>query len=168
MAVPRTLREGQLTINDGTTPTPQSVVVTLDEGDLSWTNNNETKMILDRGEYAGTRRGNFVPVNISFSAKWAELLGLTLYTPTDPTLYEIINNEGDMFESVEDDNCGQAFMLEFVFLVTDPCTDNTGTDQQITFAKCCMETFECAEGDEYNTLSYSGTDYERKPTIVYV
>lgn len=166
MAIPRTLRDGQLTINDGTA-SPQSVTVLLDEGDLSFTISNDTKMIMNRGAYLGIRRGDFVPVSLSFTAKWAELLGITQYTPTTPTVYEIINNEGGVFESVDSGECSDAYALEFVFLVTDPC-EGTTTDQQITFAKCVMETFECAEGDEYNTLSYSGTDYESKPTIEYV
>lgn len=165
MAITRNLRDGQLTINDGTTPTPETVTVTLDEGDLSFTINKNTIQVFDRGTHSHTRPGNDASVSLSWSAKWTELLGATLYTPTSATLYEIINNEGDIFEST--DGVGRQYTTEYVFLVTDP-EEGATTDQQITFAKCYVESFECSEGDEYNTMSYSGVDFEKKPTIEYV
>ena len=32
----RNLRDGELVIKDGTTPTPLSLILLLDEGDLNW------------------------------------------------------------------------------------------------------------------------------------
>ena len=53
----RNLRDGELVIKDGTTPTPQSLTVLLDEGDLTWTERAHTIEIKDRGAIAarGTR-----------------------------------------------------------------------------------------------------------------
>ena len=44
----RNLRDGELTILDGTSPTPQSLTLLLDEGDLVWTQRTNTIEVEDR------------------------------------------------------------------------------------------------------------------------
>lgn len=73
----RNLRDGELVIKDGTSPTPLALTVLLDEGDLSWTQRSRTIEIKDRGSIAAghTRRGDEESVAISFTAKWTQLVG---------------------------------------------------------------------------------------------
>lgn len=164
MPITKNLRDGQLVINDGT-GTPLTLTLALDEGDLSFTINQNTIQVRDRGVLSHTRPGDQATVDMSFSAKWVELLGATLTVPTEDTLYEMVNNVDDTYTSTS--GAGEQYTLEYVFTITDPAGGAT-TDQQITFAKCYKTSFVCAEGDEYNTMSYTGVDFETQPTIEYV
>ena len=48
----RNLRDGELVIKDGSTPTAKSLTVILDEGDLRWVETRRTIEVKDRGSIA--------------------------------------------------------------------------------------------------------------------
>jgi hypothetical protein len=153
-----------MVVKDGT-GTPLSLTLALDEGDLAWTNNHATREIMDRGALSHTRPGNEQVGDLSFSVKWVELLGKASHSSVDAyTLYEMVENVGGAFVSTS--GAGQQFTLKYEFTVTDPADSTSGTgDELIVFAKAYPTSLECAEGDEYGTVKFTGRNFETKPTI---
>ena len=165
-AITRNLRDGQLVIKDVST-TPESCTVLFALGDLKWTESDNTIICRDRGDLDHHRPGDQEPVQLSFGAKWHQLIHDTV-TGSDPIVpYEMINNISDDYSSVSTANCGGQFCLKYEFTVTNPC-GTSNTSEKITFAEVYKKTLECAEGDEYNTIQFTGEDFEVKPTIARV
>lgn len=157
----RNLRDGELVLKDGG-GTPKTITLVLDEGDLSWTETSDTKEILDRGRISGghTRPGNDVSCQMDFSTKWTQLIQKTVSSSLDYVVYEFINNIGGGLTSTS--GTGQEFTLKYEFTVDDP---EGLRGELITFAKVFKNTLSLGEGDEYNTIRFSGRDFETKPTI---
>lgn len=158
----RNLRDGQMVVNDGA-GSPKTVTLTLDEGDVSWTETLETREIMDRGALDHTRPGNEVACDLSFSIKWNQLISYTAASSDGNVLYEMVNNLGSVYTSTS--GTGQQFTLEYVFTCTSPTSSGTET---VTFAKVFKTSMDMSEGDDYNTVSFSGRDFETKPTIARV
>lgn len=158
----RNLRDGQLAVSDGA-GTPLTVTLTLDEGDLNWTETEETVEVLDRGVLDHTRPGNQVPCDISFSIKWNQLISKTANSSDGNVLYEMVNNLGSTYTSTS--GTGQQFTLKYTFTCTSPTAAGTET---VVFAKVFKQSLDMSEGDDYNTVSFSGRDFETKPTIARV
>lgn len=158
----RNLRDGQLVVNDGA-GSPKTVTLTLDEGDLSWTETLETREISDRGALDHTRPGNEVPCDMSFSIKWNQLISYTANSSDGNVLYEMVNNIGGGYTSTS--GTGQQFTLEYVFTCTSPTAAGTET---VTFAKVFKTSMDMSEQEDYNTISFSGRDFETRPTVARV
>ncbi len=159
----RNLRDGELVIKDGTSETPLSLTVLLDEGDLSWVDRTNTIEIKDRGSISDghLRKGDEESVAISFTAKWTQLIGKSA-TPADPLqLYETL-----MFASgtdvVSTSSEGEQDTLQFEFTVIDPAGN---ASEKIIFRKVYRETLTMSEGDDFNVINFSGRDFEAVPVI---
>lgn len=155
----RNLRDATLELNDGA-GSPAELEVILDSGDLSWTETLDTKEVSDRGVLHHTRPGNQQTCQMDFSAMWTQLILHTVSSAEDYTIYEMINNVGGGLTSTS--GTGQQFTLKYIFTVDDPAGVR---GEVITFAKVFKNTLTLGEGDEYNTIRFSGRDFETKPTI---
>ena len=159
----RNLRDGQLVIKDGTTPTPQSLTVLLDEGDLTWTERANTIEIKDRGSISAghTRKGDEESMALSFSAKWTQLIGISADGGDPLQLYEFL-----MFVSgasvVSTSSTGEQDTLQLEFTIVDPAG---AAGEKVTFAKVYRESLTMSEGDDFNQIAFSGRDFEVAPTI---
>jgi|GEM_PF-1831486 len=161
--VVRNLRDGQLTIKDATSGTPQSLTVFLDEGNLNWSQTTRTIVVTDRGllSTGHTRKGNEQPLKISFSAKWTQLIGKS-NNPSDALqLYEFL-----MFLTganiVSTSSAGEQETLLFEFTITDP----SGTaSEKITFGKVFRDTLTMSERNTANLISFVGRDFASSPVI---
>lgn len=158
-ALTRNLRDGALVLKDGT-GTPKTLTLLLDEGDLSWTETLDTKEISDRGVLDHTRPGSQVSCQMDFSLKWTQLISKTVSTALDYVAYEFLNNIGGGLTTTS--GTGQQFTLKHEFTVSDPAGVR---GELITFAKVFLNTMTMGEGDEYNTIRFSGRDFETKPVI---
>lgn len=158
-ALTRNLRDGALVIKDGS-GTPKSLTLLLDEGDLSWTETLDTKEISDRGVLDHTRPGSDVSCQMEFSTKWTQLIQKTVSSTLDYVVYEFLNNVGGGLTSTS--GTGQQFTLKHEFTVSDPVGLR---GELITFAKVFMNTLTLGEGDEYNTIRFSGREFAKKPVI---
>jgi len=159
----RNLRDGELVILDGSTPTPKSLTVVLDEGDLTWTERARTIEVKDRGSIADghTRPGEEESVQLSFTARWTQLLG-RFATDADPLqLYEFINFLSGL-SIASTSQSGEQQTLQYEFTVTDPAGV---ASEKISFAKVYKETLVLAEGDDSNTIGFTGRDFELRPTV---
>jgi hypothetical protein len=157
--VARTLRDGALVIKDGDSPV-NSCTVVCDNGDVRWTENNDWKEVKCRGQLDHVRPGDEMEVELSCTLKWMQLLGYTDDSSNAIQPYEMINNLDNAFTSVASGH----YALKWEFTVSDPST-GAPNSEKITFNKVRKERLECAEGDEFNTLAFTGKDNEPLPTV---
>lgn len=159
----RNLRDGELVIKDGTSGTPKSLTVLLDEGDLRWVVRSQTIEVKDRGSIAAghTRKGNDESVSLSFSAKWTQLLGRSANGADPLQLYEML-----MFVSgagiASTSAAGEQDTLTFQFTVVDPAGV---ASERITFAKVYRESLTMSEGDDANLIAFSGRSFATAPVV---
>ena len=156
-ALTRNLRDGELTLVDGE---GETLVVLLDDGDLSWTETVNTVEVLDRGSIAAghLRRGDDVPVELSFTAKWTQLLK-DAAEPADPLgLYQFLTHDGSASTSAP----GEQQTLSLQFRVVDPAG---GDAETITFEKVYRQTLTMSEGDDANRIAFAGRSFAVRPTV---
>jgi hypothetical protein len=162
----RNLRDGELTILDGTPGSSQSLTVLLDEGDLTWTQRTNTIEVKDRGSIAAghLRKGDDESIALSFTAKWTQLIGKSANGADPLQLYEFL-----MFLAganvVSTSGAGQQETLTLQFRITDP---SGAASERVTFAKVYRESLTMSEGDDYNVISFSGRDFEARPVVARV
>lgn len=160
----RNMRDGEMTLKDAT-GTPITLTLILDEGDLSWEQPNNTIEVKDRGSITNghTRPGDEESGSLSYSVKMRELLGKSVSSGESYAFYEFINNVGDLLTSTS--QVGEQFTLIHQFKVIDPQAARTET---ITFGKVYSEGNTLSEGNDYNTISFRGRNFEPAPTIARV
>jgi hypothetical protein len=157
----RNIQDGILTIKDGA-GTPASVVVTLEDSGLRWTEQSPVKEIDDREVLSHMRPGKQQSVRLRLSLKFVEFIKQT--GGSDPTFYEAVMRMGAAaaWTSTNDDN-GDVYTTTWEFLIVSP--DPTEDDELITFAKVAVVSRDFQEGSDYNTLEAEAIDYETKPAI---
>lgn len=164
--VTRNLRDGELVIKDGTSGTPKSLTVLLDEGDLRWVVRSRTIEVKDRGSIAGghTRKGDDESVSLSFTAKWTQLLGKSANSADPLQLYEML-----MFVSgagvVSTSGAGQQDTLTFEFTVVDPAG---AANEKITFSKVYRESLTMSEAEDSNLIAFTGRSFATRPVVARV
>ncbi len=142
----RNLRDAELVLRDGASPTALSLAVLLDEGDLSWTEKVNTIEIKDRGKISGghLRRGDDESVSLSFSAKWTQLIGKAASSGDPLQLYEFLTfASGAGIKSTSAD--GEQETLTFEFTILDPAGV---ASEKVTFSKVYRESLSMNEGDD--------------------
>lgn len=159
MAVTKNLRDGTIKIRDGTTPANE-VEIAIDEGDLSFTVHDNVINVLDRGDLSHMRKGDEAPVDLNFSIKFVEFLQSN---GNPETLWEAIRNVGACAGwATTNDDGGDVFTIDIELSIASPTSGES--TESIVFSKVRGE-FEFSEGDEYNTLSFTGTAFVTVPTI---
>lgn len=165
MSMTRNLRDGELVIKDGSTP-PKSLTVVLDEGDLSWTNKLKTVEVKDRGSISSghTRPGEDESVELSFSAKWTQLIGRS-HSASDPlALYETLMLDAAAgIQSTSQP--GEQLTLTLEFTVSDPAGQ---ASEKIMFLKVYRESLTMSEGDKANMIAFKGRSFSTAPTVTRV
>lgn len=159
----RNLRDAELVLKDGTTPSPLQLTVVLDEGDLEWTERQHTIEIKDRGRIAGghLRRGDEESVSLSFSAKWSQLFGKAANSGDPLQLYEFLTfASGTALKSTS--AAGEQQTLTFEFTVTDPAGV---ASEKIVFTRVYQENLSMSEGEEYNVIRFSGRAFITRPQV---
>lgn len=158
----RNLRDGELILKDGSDPA-QSLTVLLDEGDLTWTERQRTIEVKDRGSIAAghTRKGDEESIALSFTAKWTQLLGKSDDDADPLQLYEFL-----MFVSgadvVSTSSDGEQDTLQLEFTIVDPAG---AASEKVVFAKVYRESLTLREGDDYNTIAFTGRNFEVRPSV---
>jgi hypothetical protein len=158
----RNLRDGELVIKDGSTPA-KSLTVVLDEGDLSWTQRQKTIEVKDRGSIAAghLRKGDDESVQLSFTARWTQLIGKSADSADPLQLYETLTlAAGSGVASTS--SAGQRETLTFEFTVADP---SGAASERITFTKVYRETLTMSEGDDANLIVFNGRSFATAPLV---
>lgn len=159
----RNLRDGELIVSDAAS---HSITLTLDMGGLSWTENEETVQVDDRGILGHVRPGNQRPCDLSYSLKWVHLIGDSVTgSGDDVQFYELINQRANDYAGFG--QAGEKYMLKHQFTVTAP-GQGANESERITFAKVYKVSCNPSEGDDFNQISFTGIDYETRPVIARV
>jgi len=156
----RNLRDGELAIKDGS---GTQLTVLLDQGDLTWTQRQQTIEVKDRGSIAGghLRPGDDESTTISFTAKWTQLIGKSASSGDPLQLYEALTFQPESGVTSTSPT-GQQQTLTFEFTVIDPAGV---ASEKITFSKVYRETLTMSEGDEANLIAFTGRAFQVSPTI---
>lgn len=155
----RNLRDGELVIQDS--GGSNSVTVTLDEGDLSWTESKPRHVIGDRGTIDHVRNGNQEACRVRFSLKYVAFFGGSdsgdAVTPVDA-----LKQAGNASGWTSTGDAGEPYGVDLVFTITNP--DSSEDNEVITFSPFFYDSLEPAEGDEYSTISCEGVMRGEAPT----
>ena len=154
----RNLRDGQIKIIDGTSVTPLEVTLTLEQGDLTYSEKKEYKQIRDRGVLDHVRAGDEMVVPVAFSVKLDRVAEAT----SPVTLHDALTKSGSASAWVSVAGSGEPYATKVEFTTLDPA--GGADDEVITFNKFFVEEIAFAEGDDYNTLSVTGFSFETAPT----
>lgn len=155
----RNLRDGELTIEDGSS-TPKTAAVALDNGELAWAETNPVVNVLDRGTLSHMRPGKQAPVVGSFRIRFHEFLS----DGDAASPHEALAHQGAAagWTSTNIDN-GGVYTVRLVFTIADP--DAGELDEEITFEKVCPIAIGFRQGDRYDTLTVEFQDFETAPDV---
>jgi hypothetical protein len=166
--ISRNLRDGQLIVQDGTTPTPLSKTIDLDEGDfkMDWKpDGGEPRIILNRGALSHFRKGDEKPVSGSFSAKLSKIIADTGAGDSVPSEYEAITMTGLAAAWVTTGLAGEPKLCKLVVKVANP--NASGRREVITLDKVKVSKVSFEEGEEYDKLSFEFVARVTAPTITF-
>lgn len=112
------LKDAVITIEDGTTPTAQSVTVKLADGDISWEESRELMVHKDRGNLDSVEVDEDNPIQVTLNMAWEYFIGDAVDTP-----YEAIKGTTDTeWVSTDSNSCStKACNIKIVF--TPGCSD---------------------------------------------
>lgn len=154
----RNLRDGVVKIADaGGTGGGNSITVDLEDGGLSWTERHPVNIHRDRGVLDHARLANDEPVEIQLTMKFQSFSTHATTTP-----YDAVTGTGGAAAWVSDEPSSDVYAVIIEIVVDDPAG---GSDETITFARVCVEEIQFAEGDEFDTLSFSGRAVITAPTL---
>lgn len=155
----RNLRDGIVTFKSFTATTSVHHTLTLDEGDLAWSQVQNVIEVLDRGVLSHIRKGDEAGMDISFTLKYQNL---SLGASADATTaYEAITGTGAAASwKSTDPNDVYAISLFFQVLNTSDAVEET-----LEFRLFHHTDISMAEADEYNTLAVSGRSFRTQPVI---
>ena len=153
----RSLRDGQLAIEDGHTPA-RSLVLDADAGDLRWTVPGPYRAVLDRGRLDHVRAGSEQPCAFAFTVRFDNLYGAGT---TPEAVYEMLTLRSDL-SLVSTAPSGWSTALRLVFTVTDPADSHS---ERITFNYCYFQSVTPAERAPHNVIAVAGFDFETAPVV---
>lgn len=156
----RNMRDGTIIIQDGSA-IPKTLTIPVSEGDFSFTDNENTFIIMNRGRIYGRKLGDESTTQISFTAKfeqWSYAAGAS----TGISIRDALRGEGGASDWVStDDACGP-FAVDIIFKIADPC--NATNFEVLTFENFHAAQINFREGGEFNSLSVSGEALVESPT----
>ena len=163
MSTTKNMRDGSIKVSDGTLPTANELLIALSGGDLEWTEERNVTAILDRGKLSHFRGGDEVPVSVSFSLKYVELIKQAF--AAEPTLYEALKFLGAAsgWQTTNADECSDIKTLDLTFLIASPCPSEE--DEEVVFSKFYYTSINPKEGEEFNTIDVEGTAFITAPLV---
>ena len=151
----RNLRDGIITIRDAS----NVYEVVLEDGDLSFTETQNVIEVMDRGSLDHVRKGDDVPVSLSFTAKYVQLRDAAA-----DTLYDVLKKTGNAASWATTGGAGEdVHLLTLTFIIRTPVS--AGNDEYISFTRMYHTALTIAEGSEFNTISFTGQASIVAPTI---
>lgn len=156
----RNLRDATVVIaDDGGSAGADKITLTLEEGNLQWTESNPVDIISDRGTLDHARQGNDVPLQGSFSVLFQSFLDPN---SANITPYEALTQSGGASAWGSDaSNGGDAYAVIMEVTIADP---NGGSSEVITITELYPEEIEFTEGSPSNRLSFSFRALMTRPT----
>ena len=148
---PKVRRDGKITLKDGTTPTPISLVVDYEEGNFSFEQTKADRTIIrDRGTIKSVRKGDDQPLTGSFTIYMRQFTSASAGSVLD-----FINKTGSYSANVSSSSTVSTdeYAVNIEFEVDGDAVGDDDGDTTATFDTCiCTASF--AEGDP-NTITVS-------------
>lgn len=155
--VPKTRRDGKITLEDGTTPAAISLEVAFEEGNLSIDKPNQfsSLVIRDRGDISAVRKQDESIITGSFS------FNLRQFTDGSEagSIIDFVDKTGFYSSNVSTGSTGTPYLEQYAI---DIKYDVEGTDHgddadhSATLSKCIIDSYAVSEGDPTNvTLNFS-------------
>jgi hypothetical protein len=137
------LSDAVIKIQDGTTPTANSITIAVEEGNLNFEWKRPVQNILDRGSLSQMRYADQEPVTGSFSVHFIQMLKQSV--DSDPEIQEVMNWSGaaSSWVSTNTDYSGVKTHT-LLFEITNP--DSSLQSERITFSKVTFSDFKFEEG----------------------
>ena len=160
----RNLRDGTITIVDGTAVTPLELIVTPDMGDLSFTEVHNVITIKSRGQLDHRRVGDEEELEVSFSMKYSQW-SFSTGVATGVSVVDALTQRGGASAWVSTDETCAPYAIDLRFDIEDPC--NAGLIETLTFEKFTVTSIAFQEGDEANSIKVSGRAFQTTPVRTY-
>jgi hypothetical protein len=148
---PKVRRDGKITLKDGTSPTPISLVVDYEEGNFSFEQTKADRTIIrDRGTIKSVRKGDDQPLTGSFTIYMRQFTSASAGSVLD-----FINKTGSYSANVSSSSTVSTdeYAVNIEFEVDGDAVGDDDGDTTATFDTCiCTASF--AEGDP-NTITVS-------------
>jgi hypothetical protein len=156
----KSLKDGVIKIQDGSTPA-NSLTIVLEDGDLKFTVEKPIVEVMDRGTLAQAREGNDVSVKGSFTSKFVEFVSQT--GAASPTPYEVWQGlgAGANWVTVDSNICAPKVFKVIFELATCVLGEQA---ERITFNKVHIIKMDFTEGEE-DKLAMEFVDLEKSPTV---
>jgi hypothetical protein len=143
--VVKNFRDGTIVINDGTSPTPLTLTVQFETGDLSLSSANqgqyEYTKYLDRGELGSIRKTNRMFATGSFSCQMTDLADAT-----DRLIWNAVNKDGAWASAVSTLGANADLYTLQIVITIEGTNFGDAADHVLTMNNCrCSIDF--AEGD---------------------
>lgn len=155
--ITRNLRDGVVKIADASgTGGANVVTVDLEDGGLSYTEKTPVNIIKDRGILDHARLAEEEPVEGTLTMKFQSFSKHASTTP-----YDAVTGTGGASAWTSDEPNSDVYAVIIEIVIDDP---SEVADETITFARVCVENIEFAEGDPFDTLSFSFRGVETAPS----
>ncbi len=114
------LKNATITFEDGT-GTPNTLDITIGEGNLVWTEARNIEYVLDRGLLDEVREGDQIPVELTIDILW-EFLTAVVSTAGIPSPEDFLKKRGNAsgFISSDADVC-RPYAIDIIVLHDPPC-----------------------------------------------
>lgn len=158
--VPKTKRDGLITLIDGTTPTAVELEVAYEDGNLSIDFPKEfgSLIIRDRGDTVAVRKQDDQQLTGTFS------FHLRQFTDGSEagSIIDFIRKAGFYSSNVSTGATGVPFIEEYAINIkytVDGTVHGDSADHTCTLQKCLVDSFSVAEGDPSNvTINFTAFD----------
>lgn len=161
------LKYTTLSLQDGSTPTPNSITIKIGEGNLTYSENKTIEYTLDRGLIDEVREGDEVPMDVSFDLVWEFITGNTDSAGVPPTVEDALKNQNNAasWVSSDPDTC-RPYALDVIIEYVPQCGAGAPTQEQevITLPDFRYETLD--HDLRAGTISCSGRCNAKVATIV--
>jgi hypothetical protein len=162
----RNLLDATLQIRDGTTPTPNTLTIPVEEGTLKWTVAvQERHAVLHRGRLHSWKSGKQVPVTVEFDIIYTEYEGKTL-SNADPSPIDALLQQGNASAWVTTNAVNGEYTTDIRYTITAPSGDAADQDETVTFSDFIVDTVEPAEADDVTRIAIKGRALITQPDIV--
>lgn len=162
----RNLTHGSLLVQDGTSPTPNERVISIQNGDLEFTRKQAANVVMHRGTLAEFTRGSEEPCSIRFSFSFDRWEGKPAGTPS---IKEALTGTGlasGVWKTVSANKLNSPFTTNLVFTLQDvEGVAAGGFNETLTFAEFHADEISFKEGEDTNTCSVSGKALILEPTV---
>jgi len=161
------IKNTELKMQDGTTPTANEIVIKVGEGNLTYSENRTIEYTLDRGRIDEVREGDEVPMDVSFDLLWEFITGNTDSAGVPPTVEDVLKNQNNAatWISSDPDTC-RPFAVDVIAENVPVCGAGAPTQEQefITLPDFRYETLD--HDLRAGTIAVSGRCNSKVASIV--